>query len=95
MDTIGKRLKYIIDSKHQTQGEFAKELSLPRQIISNYVNDLSKPSYDFLYKLYKEININLNWLISGEGVVYNATPNEALKEELRQEFEKLMKSKGL
>lgn len=95
MDSIGKRIKYIIDSKHLTQGEFARELNLPRQIVSNYVNDLAKPSYDFLYKLYKEININLNWLIVGEGGIYNQTPNEALKDELRQEFEELLKAKGL
>lgn len=82
MDTIGKRLKFLIDEKHLTQGEFAKILNLSRQIISNYVNDLSKPNYEFLYKLYKELNINLNWFISGEGNQYNQTPNEALKDEL-------------
>ena len=87
MDTLGKRLKFIIDTKHQTQGEFGKFLNIPRQIISNYVNDLSKPNYDVLYKLYKELNINLNWFITGEGIMYNQTPNEALKEELRKEFE--------
>lgn len=95
MDSIGQRLKYIIDAKHQTQGEFAKELNLSRQIISNYVNNLAKPSYEFLYKLYKKVNLNLNWFISGEGSMYNQTPNEALKEELRKEFEELLKAKGL
>ena len=95
MDTVGKRLKFIIDSKHLSQGKFGELLDTPRQLISNYVNDLSKPSYDFLYKLYKDINLNLNWLIAGEGNMYNQTPNEALKEELRKEFEQLLKRKGL
>ena len=95
MDTIGKRLKFIIEQRNQSQGEFAKFLDLPRQIISNYVNDLSKPNYDVLFKLYKDLNINLNWFITGEGSMFNQTPNEALKEELRKEFEELLKSKGL
>jgi transcriptional regulator with XRE-family HTH domain len=95
MDTIGKRLKFIIEQRNQSQGEFAKILNLPRQIISNYVNDLSKPNYDVLFKLYKDLNINLNWFITGEGIMFNQTPNEALKEELRKEFEELLKSKGL
>lgn len=95
MDTIGKRLKFIIEQRNQSQGEFAKILNLPRQIISNYVNDLSKPNYDVLFKLYKDLNINLNWFITGEGSMFNQTPNEALKEELRKEFEELLKSKGL
>lgn len=71
VNTVGRRLKFIIESKHLSQGEFAKILNLSRQIVSNYVNDLANPNYDFLYKLYKEININLNWLISGEGGMYN------------------------
>ena len=95
MDTIGTRLKLIIDVKFKTQGQFANALELPRQIISNYVNDLAKPNYDFLYKIYKILNVNLNWLISGEGSMFNQTPNEALKEELRKEFEALLKAKGL
>ena len=95
MDTIGKRLKKIIELRNQTQGEFAKYMELPRQLISNYVNDLSKPNYDVLYKLYKDLNINLNWFIAGEGNMYNQTPNEALKDELRQEFEELLRKRGL
>lgn len=95
MDTIGKRLKNLIELRHQTQGEFAKFMEMPRQVISNYVNDLSKPSYDMLYKLYKDLNINLNWFITGEGIMYNQTPNEALKDELRKEFEELLRKRGL
>lgn len=95
MDTVGKRFKAIIDLKFKSQGDFAKFLDIPRQLVSNYVNDLSKPNYNILYELYKSLNINLNWLISGEGNMFNETPNEALKNELRQEFEELLRKKGL
>lgn len=95
MDTIGKRLKIIIESKHLSQGKFGELLNTPRQLISNYVNDLSKPSYELLTKLALDMNVNLNWLIAGTGEMFAQTPNEALKEELRKEFEELLKAKGL
>lgn len=95
MDTVGDRLKFIIESRHMSQGKFADFMGCPRQLISNYANNLSKPNWDFLTKLHNELKINLNWFITGFGEKINQTPNEALKEELRRDFEKLLASKGL
>lgn len=95
MNTTGKNLKEILHDKRLSQAQFAEICGTTRQNIANYINDLSKPNYDVLYKLYKNLNINLNWFITGEGNMYNQLPNEALKDELRKEFEELLRKRGL
>ena len=95
MDTIGERLKLIIDSKHLSQGKFGDMIQTPRQLVSNYVNNLSKPNFEFLTKLHDKLGVDLNWFITGSGNMFITTPNEALKDELRQEFEELLRKRGL
>ena len=95
MNTTGEKIKEILYAKRLTQGDLAKIGGTTRQNVANYVSNLSKPNWEFLANINTQLDVNLNWFIADNGCMFNATPNEALKEELRQEFEKLMKSKGL
>lgn len=95
MNTTGEKIKEILYAKRLTQGDLAKIGGTTRQNVANYVSNLSKPNWDFLTNINTQLDVNLNWFIADNGCMFNAKPNEALKEELRQEFEKLMKSKGL
>ena len=81
--------------KRLTQADLARIGNTTRQNVANYINNLSKPNYEFLVKLNTELDINLNWFIADTGNMYISTPSEALKEELRAEFEELLRKRGL
>ena len=95
MSTVSEKFKHLRQEKKLTQQGLADLLNVKKQNISNIENGHQKPTFELMKKLIEQLNINTNWLIANVGNMFNATPNEALKEELRQEFEKLMKSKGL
>ena len=50
----------------KTKTEFAKELNITQQKISNYEFGIVKPTYEVFEKL-AAAGINLNWLVTGEG----------------------------
>lgn len=95
MDTIGTKIKFIRQEKRLTQDGLGKELGFSKQIVSNYENDLSKPSYDFLYQLNQTYNVNLNWLIADNGQPFNPPKFEDVQDELEQKVEQLLKKHNL
>lgn len=95
MKTPAEKFRTIREDKKLTQQALADVLCVKKQNISNIESGHQNPTFDLMKKLIEELNINANWLIADVGSMYNQTPNEALKEELRQEFENLLKSKGL
>lgn len=95
MDTIAEKFKKIRKEKDLTQQGLADILNVTKQNIANIEGSLQKPSIELIKKLVEILNINANWLIADKGSVFNQTPNEVLKDELRKEFEALLKAKGL
>lgn len=95
METTGNKLKKILLDKSLTQADLSNMTGVSRQTISSIMNNTSKPNWDFLTILNKQLSVNLNWLIADNGNMYISTPSEALKEELRAEFEELLRKKGL
>ncbi len=70
---IKDRLKLIMDDKGLNNGEFAKEIGVVQSTISNIFGARgTNPSTDVLLRLHKRYpNINLEWLLTGEGAMYN------------------------
>jgi len=95
MNSVAEKFRIIRKDKNLTQQALADILNVKKQNVSNVENGHQKPTFELMKKLIDSLNINTNWLIADVGSMYNQTPNEALKEELRQEFEELLKSKGL
>ena len=95
MDTIGQKIKFIRHEKRLTQEGLGKELGLTKQAISNYENELSKPSFDFLIKLHDVCNVNLNWFIAGVGQPFNAPQLEDVQDELTLKVEELLRKHKL
>lgn len=95
MDKTAEKIKQIMHEKKLTQAQLANIVSTSRTNVANAAGGFSKPNWDFLSKLHTELNVNLNWLIADRGSMFIAPPNEALKDELRQEFEELLKKCGL
>ncbi len=68
--TFGKRLKTVLKKLKLTQVGLAKELNTSNVVINRYIKGKTYPNYDFLDKLAFTYNININWLITGEGSMF-------------------------
>lgn len=77
---LGNRIRII--RGYLGKIEFAKELGIKRNTASAYENNSIIPSGKVLLKFYKKFNVNINWLLSGEGDPY-------LKTELENKIEKM------
>lgn len=95
MSNVPEKFKNLRQEKQLTQQGLADVLDVKKQNISNIEGGLQKPSFELMKKLIELLNVNSNWLIADVGPMYNKTPNDALKEELRKEFEELLKARGL
>lgn len=52
------------------QGQMAKGLGMLQSQYSKYECDARKPSIEVLEKLVKQFNININYLLTGEGAMF-------------------------
>lgn len=68
INTVGDRLRYLIEVRKYTQVELAKKIGLTQAAISNLVTDSSrKPSAPTLLKLAAALQANPDWIITGDG----------------------------
>lgn len=71
MNSVAERLKKLRGHLRYSQKDFAKRLGILPATYSNYENERRKLSPELLEKLYNEFNVNLNWLITGQGSMFN------------------------
>jgi len=65
---LGERLKKVRENLGFNQSEFSEELDdITRGTISNWERENSSPSIKYLTILNQKFNININWLLTGEG----------------------------
>lgn len=97
METFGNRFKKIRQLKDLKQEEIARVLGLTKQSISNIENDKTFVSKDVLCKLVIDLNVNLNYLIAGKGLMFlsDSEISTTSKTEIAQEVEKILKDKGI
>ena len=55
-----------------SQDEFAEILGARRNTVSAWGCNLIKPGATYLLRMYEEFNVNLNWLLSGEGETHRS-----------------------
>ena len=80
--TIGERLKYIRHVKGLTAKALANILNIPVRTIGGYERDENPPNEKFLKLLIEKLNVNINWLLTGNGDVFiNNLLNNLLKSE--------------
>ena len=70
MERIGHRIKQLRKSAKLSQIEFARHLSVTQSSISRYESLAGEPDTAFLSKLCERFHVNLNWLLTGEGEMY-------------------------
>ncbi len=94
---IADRIKQIREAKKLSQKQFADTMETALTRISEYERDKVKPSSEILTKLAEIHNVNINWLLTGNGNMFLdqksedgefAELNEALTRlpEIRQKY---------
>ena len=69
--TVKKRLKELMKKLGLTQEKFARGIGVSQPTISDWINKPNvNPSIESLTKISNAFNINLNWLLTGEGSMY-------------------------
>lgn len=63
-------LKEVRNKLGIAQGEMAYALKIQQSQYSRYENGTSKPSVEVLEKLVKQFNININYLLTGNGPMF-------------------------
>lgn len=79
METINKRIKYIIEKKNFSVASFAEYIGVLQQTLNNYIIKDREPSISAVVKILKKFDdISGDWLLTGEG--------EILKHSISKEY---------
>lgn len=73
MDKSGEKIKQILYEKKLTQAQLANICQTSRTNVANAAGGFSKPNWDFLKSLNKNLDVNLNWFIADDGQAYKTT----------------------
>jgi len=71
MSTQGKRLKNIRQALNLTQSELGEKLGISKQFYSNIETDRTALNNEKLVLLFKDYNVNLNYLLGGLPPMFN------------------------
>jgi len=93
MSTQGKRLKKIRNALHLTQEQFGAVLGISKQFYSNIETDRCVLNNEKLVLLYKDYNVNINFLLGGAGNLFN-DKNE-IDDDFSQKVRIVLKNEGL
>lgn len=83
LTAFGERLKQIRKALYLSQTELAEKLDVSRSFISELESGSVRCGYDLIFKLSEIFNVNLYYLVRGEGDIFGAktpTPSLAGKE---------------
>ncbi|NIM14945.1 MAG: helix-turn-helix domain-containing protein [Candidatus Aminicenantes bacterium] len=75
-DQFGSRLKAIRKRLKMLQADFCEKLNISVTNLSEIENNKTRPGYDFFYKIVKEFDVNLNYLVFGEGTMFRKIGKE-------------------
>ena len=84
---LRKKLRYSID-------ELASLLDIPSRTLGGYERNERVPSIDLAVKLKNKLNVNLNWLVSGEGQMFNAPKFEEIEDDIKTYVVSLLEKAG-
>lgn len=78
-----KRIMKFMQYKHLTASQFADILEVQRSGISHLFSGRNKPSLDLVLKMLDKFpEINIHWLLKGEGVMISDNPAKESKDNL-------------
>lgn len=68
--SVADRVKALIYKKDMTQKKFAESIGISPARLNNYLAGLSKVPQDILVKISDTYNVNISWLITGKGPMF-------------------------
>lgn len=88
IDTVetGKRLKEIRKKHNITIWQLSEKVGLSKAMISETESGKNKPSPNLLLGLIKLFNVNINWVLTGEGDTYQKPGDAEQKAAVEGEF---------
>jgi len=69
--SIGQNLKKLREVLDLTQGKFAEHIGVSRYSITDYEREVTQPGADFCTLLISKFDVNINWLLTGKGEMFN------------------------
>lgn len=67
---VGERIRNIRKKLNLKQGELGKVLNISDSTLSDIEKGKSRPTFDFLYNIVKLYNVNLYYILFGEGDMF-------------------------
>lgn len=82
-----ERFKQLLEEKNLTATRFAAIIKVNASAMSHILNGRSKPGFDVLDKIAQAFpEVNLNWLISGKGSLYNNSVTSVKSHPIQQKL---------
>lgn len=75
--SINKRLREVMEYKGLNIKAFAELLDVPYRTLQNYLLNERDPSAEVLIKISDVLNVDLNWLMRGEGEMFRGSMSES------------------
>ncbi|VEB23067.1 helix-turn-helix domain-containing protein [Avibacterium volantium] len=85
--SISNRLREVMEYKGLNIKAFAELLDMPYRTLQNYLLNEREPSAEVLIKISDVLNVDLNWLMRGEGEMFRSSTN---KNELSEKEKQLI-----
>ncbi len=97
MQSIGQRFRNVRKMLNLSQEQFAASLGITKQAISNVEHSKSLPSTTIMNKMLINYGVNLNYLISEVGNMFNNQDEiyKSLKKQLIREMENILEARGI
>lgn len=91
----GENIKAVRKKLKLSQEEISTQIGITYRAYSSYERGDRNPSLEFLAALNKMYNVNLNYVITGVGEMFNAPKFEDVQDEITAKVESILKAKGL
>lgn len=86
--TMIDRIKLLMSEKKMSATQFSDEIGIQRSSLSHVLSGRNKPSLDFMLKIKNRFSdINLNWLLLGQGNMLQKLGDEEIQDDIGQKLE--------
>lgn len=92
---IGQRIKKVRLALGLPQEAFGKLLNVGKSFVSALEKGKSKVNVEHLVKLLMEHGVNINYILSGKGEMFNPPQYKDVKHEILEEVNRMLKEHGL
>ncbi len=93
---FAENLKKLRTELGLSVAKFAEKLEMSANTLTNYEQNRRAPSLNLFVQLDKKVDVNLNWLVSGKGSMFNQKLKQSCEnDELEGKIVEVMKKYGV